>query len=547
MEGEREEGEGSSGSIITPELLDKEIKALEYKIFSYQLTYSLIAVYVGTFRMYTIPLTIVLGARTSTNESYPVLKYVLAQVFITIPWFFKPVFGYLSDKIFPFKYRIKGYCWIILTINFVTMICLYFIRDGTLFQYVIISLLFSVVFLDTIAQGMTTITISMQKRLYNMRNPFRPSDANANERNSSGIMEAQPTEVVQLELSKNELNYMDNISLYLLVSYTFNYVWNFIGLYLYLNLLNKGQIPTVLDLNVVNIPIAISISFCIILLALTLFFEELKQTSWINKKQQKKNARWILRTVFYSRESALLVVALLFNINPLNYMYMMIISKFVEFKFGLFYTVSPILIAGGLVFILIFAIWSHTVWMTTFKYIAVIIAANILDMISIWMFSYSSENAEYGGSTLFYFYSTTSSFSCESIGAISKLLVIQKFLRRSPPGCEVFYINLLTAIVSAARGVGKMANNIENQLSRQFENPSIIRKHWYFYLIPFLLSLFVLLLRAWKLEHGQGSGLYDIQERDEAEQPEATMITKGKDTSTASPDYNTSSQFTNQR
>ena len=76
-----------------------------------------------------------------------------------VPNLFKPVFGYIGDNFFPFGYRIKGYVIIIATINIIAM---FFMISFGLYGrviYIEVPLIAMTTFLDSIAQGMTTLTI----------------------------------------------------------------------------------------------------------------------------------------------------------------------------------------------------------------------------------------------------------------------------------------------------------------------------------------------------------------------------------------------------
>ena len=47
------------------------------------------------------------------------------------PWIFKPLYGFLSDKYFMFKYRVKGYAILFAFSTMLTTIAIYFVVDMT--------------------------------------------------------------------------------------------------------------------------------------------------------------------------------------------------------------------------------------------------------------------------------------------------------------------------------------------------------------------------------------------------------------------------------
>lgn len=89
-----------------------------------------------------------------------------------VPWTVKPVFGYLSDKISFFKYRVKGF---VVLVSFLNVGCaalgiyLFEHYKSRLHIAVVFGLFFTVYTLfamtDSICQGMTSITVKLEQRL----------------------------------------------------------------------------------------------------------------------------------------------------------------------------------------------------------------------------------------------------------------------------------------------------------------------------------------------------------------------------------------------
>lgn len=95
---------------------------------------------------------------------------------IQAAWAAKPLFAFLSDWIFPFQYRIKGYIPILAFINALLAIigAVHVQRletsDGSLlpFQAFTFLIFVNLAFVDSICQGMTTITLRLEQRLVAM-------------------------------------------------------------------------------------------------------------------------------------------------------------------------------------------------------------------------------------------------------------------------------------------------------------------------------------------------------------------------------------------
>lgn len=79
-----------------------------------------------------------------------------------LPWIFKPLYGFISDKYFLFKFRVKGYAILLALGNIVATMSLYFVVDANFSSKVsVLFLLLAIVymnlaFIDATARRNTT-------------------------------------------------------------------------------------------------------------------------------------------------------------------------------------------------------------------------------------------------------------------------------------------------------------------------------------------------------------------------------------------------------
>lgn len=96
---------------------------------------------------------------------------------IQAAWVAKPLFAFLSDWIFPFNFRIKGYVVVLAIVN--AILCIIgaiHVQKITQphqslvpFQMMTFFIFVNLAFVDSICQGMTTITLRLEQRLVSMQ------------------------------------------------------------------------------------------------------------------------------------------------------------------------------------------------------------------------------------------------------------------------------------------------------------------------------------------------------------------------------------------
>ena len=81
-------------------------------------------------------------------------------------WTFKPLFGWISDSFFPFRYRFKSYILLMSCIQGLFCIICYLNPDSyENFFVCVFAIYFSVAFVDTLGEGMTAMITKMEARI----------------------------------------------------------------------------------------------------------------------------------------------------------------------------------------------------------------------------------------------------------------------------------------------------------------------------------------------------------------------------------------------
>ena len=163
-----EEEAKSLASLNTKEKI-KEIKRLNALMTQYKLLLYLMAITVG-------------WAAYSTNMSTFYTKNVLdlsaeasTQVnsIAFLPWSMKPIWGFLVDSVFLFRYRFKSHCAIVSLINCLVMAALIYQPKPTRMPFTLILFLqtAAISYLDSMAQGMTAMITKLGEKAQALEEP----------------------------------------------------------------------------------------------------------------------------------------------------------------------------------------------------------------------------------------------------------------------------------------------------------------------------------------------------------------------------------------
>lgn len=88
---------------------------------------------------------------------------------IKIPWIIKPVFGYLSDNVFIFGYRMKIY--LILCSALHVVLCLFVALkepEFEVFTWCVTGMNFSISFIDTLSEGISSVVTKLELNIQKM-------------------------------------------------------------------------------------------------------------------------------------------------------------------------------------------------------------------------------------------------------------------------------------------------------------------------------------------------------------------------------------------
>lgn len=92
--------------------------------------------------------------------------YALFLSYQGLAWSIKPLYGWISDSIYPFKYRIKPYILLLCVIHLLA--CTYVVVNEpsfTVFCYTWLVLNICVAFIDAMAEGITAINTKLSAKI----------------------------------------------------------------------------------------------------------------------------------------------------------------------------------------------------------------------------------------------------------------------------------------------------------------------------------------------------------------------------------------------
>lgn len=451
------------GSYVNQESLDEETEELKEQIREYKWTYCCIGLYYGVKSFFYVPiqLTLDIFAETKRGESASTeLKWMYYSAFIfSLPWFLKPVFAWIVDRLFPFGYRIKSYCLALAVCNILAAGVFIILDFGKAIQIVTLVNVFTSVILDTIAQGMTTLTITMEQRVQFKSNP----GLLRKKRDTNGIMN-QPDE----DDSIWEPTASENFSKYTVSVCGAKYVWIFLSYIIFLGLqraaggveINNGSEDPKMKLIFIFISYFVYLSASLAFIWVIWRFKELKQTHLLNQSPPTTSVVEIITTIVSGRKFIFFVSVLLVLINPLNHELWYWVNFF-ESEVGQssylhdLLIASPVLVGGTLAFILVWIVSKQ--WRTVFLYghFSTMVGVQILSAIPFILVANFPKTAVAGKPAIF-LYCMLSTFTDSMIMSIANICIVEKYLRHNPAGCEGFYVNLFTSINGLIFGCGKL-------------------------------------------------------------------------------------------
>lgn len=363
-------------------------------------------------------------------------------------------------------------------------------------------LIINVAVLDATAQGMTTLTIVMKKRLVIKRNPLLTY-------RSRSSMDLLGNEIAT-NPQKSQPSFIKSYGEYLIANYgaVFLYV-SFAYIVLFYEERHasnssetRSQADKMQDLfNRITTCLKICTQLCllssILLLCICLGFRELKKTSWYQPPSSFSDLRKALWRIFGNIDSLMILSVLLLTINPSNYLQHIVIAYFGLYcpqtnHLSEYHLVIPILVAGLLAVTTLFIFKTYGSKLFV-RYIMVVTLAQLINYFGLTLLATTDDDNYSSGvhsHVSMFFLLIAVFYSCDGTSSIMKLLLVDKFLRDNPTGYEVFFVNLLSSMVSTGRALGKVILAGMNGIERiQPERPSTMAFTLYYDWIFIILSL----------------------------------------------------------
>jgi len=453
-----------TSSALNEDHFTSEIVELERHIFKYRLAYCAIGAYCAFHRGFLVPLGLIV--KDGPQERKPdtdMLEFYFTyfHLVITLPWVMKSLFGLIGDIFFPFGYRVKGYCIIASILNICLSITIIFfdrVSQGEKMVFILtFCMIVSISLLDATAQGMTTLTILMQKRLLQKKYP------------TLTFKRGTSADLLGFALPSGEdgeklkPSYIKCYAEYLMANYGSTYIYMALGYIMFFY--EQKRISCQENINYDSL--IRTFKYCVWLCLITSFmllyssfkFKELKRTSWF-QLPQNTNLCSTLKKIFCNKSSLLFLIVFSMVFNPSNYVGHFLIENFALWnpktrKLPLYEDIAPIILAGCLTISVLFLLQK---WRSNRmgRYIVLIAIAQVLNYVGQALYCISEESSIWRSSKAMLLYITLSFFVGDGASCIMKLCLVDRFLRKSPRNYEVFFVNLLSSIVSIGRATGKI-------------------------------------------------------------------------------------------
>ena len=505
----------NAGSKLGASYYQREIDELQRQIRNYKLYYCFVAAYNALSRLFLVQIQFI--ALSDYNNQDPgfsnwYMWYIVGSY--SLPAILKPVFAWYSERFFPFRYRIKGYALVISILNIIIMSTVHFTSSVRVFEIGMQLSSISVLMLDAIAQGMTTTTIAMEKRLLQKLHPFTPirkrkyqlgrlqviettSDAmmeSANQarqelplnldrkpsQNFDDFLSQQPsaTQMSTDSLTKKEATYIwepshtSNYAQYLAVFHLFAYIFTFASYYLFIHILNKNpeHKASMKDFQKFTPALYISISFSAVLLVSTLCFRELRRDSWVEKNPPQIDLRFIGRSLFTGQQGRLVWLVGALTANPLNFVFAKVMLESFELMddgatlTGTLTLTLPILMAGVVVAAVLLGLRNSVRFSGVASFGGLMIVTQGVVLLLMFAFAMRSHIGFLTSHSMVGVYLLGSAIVMEGIGGLGKLCLVERFTPGAPKGYSVFLVNLVSAIVTFGLWLSRILIFLQSEL-----------------------------------------------------------------------------------
>ena len=438
----------------------REQDQLASEILAYKMIYCSIAFYCAMSNIFTVP-SVVLNVRHKDEDLNTAFVYNGLSFFG--PCLLRPLFGWIGDWYFPFGYRLKGYCIFNCLINIALISTFHFYLTEGSFSFITFMIKLNSVWLEAVALGVTSITIEMERRLILKQNPYAKT---VKERLSRIDYPANNFVGYLGENSVIYPSYVRSYGQFMLTYSASKMFWTFVSYLIYLNLFPcyqqgadyKDKFGSVLEADYAIPKLLFLVASSVLIVCLLLFNEKkMMKTYWPENKG--KHIFKGFKGIFLRKKSVLIIITLIVIANPLLNA-CSIIYPYSKMKFEIknhsmtLMLLSPnftatIIVFSWLTLIVIFAKRIRPV-----SYIVFLVLPSLFYLAAIFLFTYAADSAIF--STTYYLWAIT----CMAVGmdnllaGLSKIFIIDSFIKQIPRGHEFFYVNLLTTVASAGKQLG---------------------------------------------------------------------------------------------
>ena len=436
----------------------REEKQLQNDIISYKVAYCSIAVYSSIDQLFAIPYFISFKNVYDTKDGLLMFLMVFCM-----PCICKPLFGWLGDWYFPFRYRLKSYCIFSCVVMLVLMAILHANSSCGSLRFISAVMKFNLSFIESIAQGMASITIQMEQRLMAKKHPFAPELKNR----SNSQTESTVATVGFALMGFNSIwqpSYVRNFGEYWMMYIGARYMWVFIGhiifreIYKATEWVNSGATGIIEKERYTYNKLLITISSISLIVGM-ICFNEKKMTTCVLSNNNGKHLVRSLKEVFFKRQSALIYITVFMICNPLLYVssvsYTYLAVEATDRHMWKNIELASILGAGCICMLFMMMACKFLKRIKSPHFTVVIVGLSLIFNIFMILFSLSPDMPLLNESWELFLYSVVSLTGFWLITGFSTLFLMDNFIKRVPLGHEFFCINSLTGLVYSGAIIGQ--------------------------------------------------------------------------------------------
>jgi len=149
--------------------MSQDFKKIKQQTCSYKTMYLTLALFIGSSALIEFTFDLYTPNSESSGQDFVNMSLAVAKITIfLLPYAIKPLFGLLADLYYPCRYRIKSYVILVTLVNFMMLVILLSIeadRTAKHWLYLIVIYMVCAGLIDSLAQGITSISRDLSERL----------------------------------------------------------------------------------------------------------------------------------------------------------------------------------------------------------------------------------------------------------------------------------------------------------------------------------------------------------------------------------------------